>query len=225
MNAAIRFQHEGRCFDRESAAEGDEGKVMKQNDQACWWVTLSLTCVAGCATPIDAPSAYADQQFLCGAEKAAEFDHQVERCREASLRDGSCSGIVSLNGVLDTYQVVIDATVTQATYSEKTGKSDGSGGELSETRVLGHAPYFSFTLSVLSRPLDPGIQEAPGVCRDLRGFLAIEARGGNDNMPMYYSTCDLKLRTPQEIWMVFSADVRLRGNLEGCFHIFPKIII
>jgi hypothetical protein len=195
---------------------------MTQTDQVRWWVTLLLTCVAGCATPLDAPSAYTNEQFLCGAEQATEFDNQVERCREANLRDGSCSGIASLKGSLDSHSLVIDSTVSHAEHSDRSGKSDGNGGELTETRLLGRTPYFSFTLSVLGRPLDPGTQEASGVC--LRGFFAVEARGGNDNMPIYLSTCDLKLRTPREMWMVFSGDVRLRGNLDGCFYIFPEIL-
>jgi hypothetical protein len=197
---------------------------MKQTDQVHWWVTLSLTCVVGCATPIDAPSAYTNEQFLCGAEQASEFNNQVERCREASLRDASCSGIVSLKGVVDSYQVVIDSTVARATYTDKSGKSDGIGGELSEVRLFGLSPYFAFRLTVFSKPLASGTREAPGVCRDLIGLFTLEARGGSDFVPMEFSSCDLKLRTPEEIWVAFSADLRIRGNLDGCFHVFPEAI-
>jgi hypothetical protein len=189
-----------------------------------WWVTLLLTCVVGCASPIDAPSAYTSEQFLCGDEQAAEFDSQVERCREASLRDGSCSGIVSLKGSVDAQPIVIDSTAGKVTYVEKSGRSDGSGGELSELKVYARSPYFDFVLTLLSKPLDLGTGEAPGMCRDPTGFFSIEARGGSDFVPMYFSSCELKLRTPQEMRVVFSAQLRIRGNVDGCFHIFPEII-
>jgi hypothetical protein len=189
-----------------------------------WCIALSLICVVGCETPIDAPSAYTGEQFLCGDEQAAEFDSQVGRCREASLRDGSCSGIVSLKGAVDAQPIVIDSTAGKVTYVEKSGRSDGSGGELSELKVYARSPYFEFILTLLSKPLDLGTGEAPGMCRDPTGFFSIEARGGSDFVPMYFSSCELKLRTPQEMRVIFSAQLRNRGDLDGCFHIFPEII-
>jgi hypothetical protein len=223
---AVHFQHgTGRCFylmDRRSLRAS--GIIHDADRPVRWWVTLPLTCVVGCAAPIEAPSAYTSERFLCGDEQAAEFDSQVEWCREASLRDGSCSGIVSLKGSVDSHPIVIDSTAGKVTYVEKSGRTDGRGGELSELKVYARSPYFAFGLTLLSQPLDLETPEVPGVCRDPTGFFSLEARGGSDFVPMYFLSCDLRLRTPQAMWVAFSANLRVRGNLDGCFYIFPELL-
>ena len=189
-----------------------------------WCIALSLICVVGCETPIDAPSAYTGEQFLCGDEQAAEFDGRVAQCREANLRDKSCAGFVSLKGDIDSRHVVVDSTVFDSTYLGN-GWVTSDGAILWQLNFKASSPYFAFRMTVSGMPLDEGTRELPGACRDNQGFLYVEVRGGSDLFPMYFSSCDLKLRTPEEEMRVaFSASLGGRGSATGCFHVFPTVM-
>src|SRR5688500_13881476 len=100
--------------------------------------------VVGCAAPLEAPSAYTGERFLCGEEHAAEFAALSSTCRDAYLSDGSCEGFASLKGEFDAQPFVVDTPLFQSFY------------EFDETRPLtpltatarGRSPYFTFRLSL-----------------------------------------------------------------------------
>jgi hypothetical protein len=195
---------------------------MNRTHQVSGWFAPLLTCVAGCTTPIDAASAYTAERYLCGDEHAPEFDSQVEQCREANLRDGSCAGFVNLQGDIDEQHVVVDSNVVRATYAPDGDEENGV--KQWQVVVNGRAPYFSFRVTLSGVPLDPGVREAPGGCGRTGGFLSLEARGASDTVPMYFSRCDVNLYTPDEMRIAFSSALGKRGSVDGCFHVFPQIL-
>jgi hypothetical protein len=177
------------------------------------WIGLT-----GCADPISAPSAFSEERYLCDAEHLAEFDVIVAKCREAHLRDGSCSGFISFRGAVDSQPVVVDALTTRVVADDMptTGAPAMHG-----VTLWASAPYFAFRLDILdaSAPLSgtPGGNDA-GTNRD---FMNIEVRGGNYLSAWISEKRDVQILTSDEVRIIFSTDLTRGGHLDGCLDVLP----
>src|ERR1051325_10183514 len=75
---------------------------------------LGLACYAvltACVAPLQAPSAFEDEQSRGDPSHAEAWRARVESCRDAFAADGSCVGVISLRGIIDNENVVADSPV------------------------------------------------------------------------------------------------------------------
>jgi hypothetical protein len=170
--------------------------------------------VAGCATPLEAPSAYTGERFLCGPEHAAEFAALSSACREAYLLDASCEGFASLRGEFEAQPFVVDTTLAQSFY------------EFDETlpttplsvNARGHSPYFTFRLSIDGLTEETG--ESGAVCQAPGAkLIGVEVRGSSSQKTLSLKTCEIE-RLPDGIYFAVSATfVREAGSLDMCAYL------
>jgi hypothetical protein len=175
------------------------------------WVGLT-----GCAAPISAPSAFSEERYLCDAEHLAEFDAIVAKCREAHLRDGSCSGYISLRGTIDSLTVVLDAPTSRVQFDDL----PTPGGMTPRGFTLwAFAPYFELRLDILD-PSATRIQtpDASDVGTN-RDFMNLEARGGNYLSAWVNETREIQILTNDEVKFSFSTDLTRGGHLDGCLDV------
>lgn len=177
------------------------------------WIALCSFGLVHCADPLEAPSAFSDERFLCDDSSRPEFDSQVARCRAARTRDPSaCSGVFSLRGVVDSEPVVIDSLISRAFYQNKQlqGIADF------QMVVVARSPYFSVNLDMISNDRTPPTSAA----LIASSYLNLEARGGNYLSSLKNETYDLQVLTSSEARVWLSADLGRGGFIEGCFHAF-----
>jgi len=179
-------------------------------------IGASLLAAAGCATPLEAPSAYAGERFLCGPEQAAEFRVLSAGCREAYLSDRSCEGFASLKGESDGQPFVVDAPLFGSFYQyNETGPTTGL-----TVNATGLSPYFAFRLQLYG--LTREATEAGIVCRTAEARLfGIEVRGSSDQQAMALLTCDFE-RPEDGVYVSFSAKLARGGPLEACMYLTAK---
>ena len=172
-----------------------------------------LVGVSGCTEPIDAPSAFSDEHYLCDAEHLADFDAQVATCRKA----GSCLGYLSFRGLVDSQVVVVDAPVTLV----KTIRKPELNASIANGMVIGAAsPYFGVRMTFHDLVV-PGVGAASnGVEGSGYDAITLEARGGNSSSNWNNSARTIQLFTTEEDRFSFSADLAKNGHLEGCLDIF-----
>src|SRR5690349_13405905 len=89
---------------------------MTRSGAAIRWTSAWFMSLAACASPLDAPSAYIGERFLCTPENAAEFQALSSMCRETYLLDGSCAGFASMKGQLGGQPFVVDGPLVDAFY-------------------------------------------------------------------------------------------------------------
>jgi hypothetical protein len=186
-------------------------------------------CLARCVEPIDAPSAFSSEHYLCDEEHAAEFDAQVERCRQDHLRDQSCAGVLSLRGVFDSQPVVLDERVVKATYSDQVQQN---GPTIRVMTINAIAPYFrvrfdsNFSVppeATKSGPVpDTDCSLGGGLSCGSTQILNLEARGGNYLSGLVSAVREIKLETLEEVRVKLSGGLARGGNIDACFHIFPQ---
>lgn len=172
--------------------------------------------VANCAQPIDANSAFTDEQYLCNADHIDRFDELVETCRAAHARDGSCAGYLSFQGVIDAQNVVVDAPSTKVDDQELPFPEGIKQGMV----VWASAPYFSFRFSFVDR-VSAGGAMSIGVAQNSVDFMNLEARGGNYLSNWANETREVQIATPDEVRFTFSTDLTRGGHLDGCLDVFP----
>ena len=184
---------------------------------------LAAACLAaavstGCGSPLDAPSAFASERYLCGPEQQAELDALVEACRQGDLRDGACFGVESFQGVLDGQPVVVDAPIVEFTYSD--GARDGGMARNVSMKAL--APYFGATLSlVFMLDAQTGLMTNAGLA-GVPEYFNLEARGGNYLVTLQSATREIQSQTADEVRAKVSASISRGGSLDFCFHVFLK---
>src|SRR5688572_30101858 len=106
-----------------------------------------------CSGPVDPPSAYEDEVFLCGAEMGAERETRTDDCRRTS----DCRGWVSLQGVLQEQPVTVDASLLDAELDIL--NTPGVGLARDAIKLYGDSPYFRLRW-VLSN--FPALEATPG---------------------------------------------------------------
>jgi hypothetical protein len=179
-----------------------------------------LLALTHCVDPIDAPPAFFSQQYLCDAAHQSEWEARTEQCREAHQRDGSCAGILSFRGTLDSQPMVVGSPVTSATVRRVT-LPDGSMPVGSVIRAP--APYFTIQLTFVdnTKPASGNVfgNVTGGVSNS--DFIDLEARGGNYLANFVNETRETRLVTSDEANFAFSTDLsRGGGHIDGCLHVF-----
>ena len=179
---------------------------------------------AGCVSPLQAPSAFSGERYLCDEKSAPEWEARLEACRATYAQDGSCLGVISMRGVIDAQSVVVDSPVTGLTITD-TPRSDGTISRAVFITAL--SPYFRFSFD-LPGFHDPGhntsgfVQPASctalaGVVPCFAGVLNIEARGGTYLSELSTLLQNIKVDTADELRVAFAADIVRGGDLTGCF--------
>jgi hypothetical protein len=183
-----------------------------------------LAWLAGCGAPLDAPSAFEDEQYLCDVPHQAIWQQRVADCRGAYAADGSCKGVISVRGLVDSQSVTIDSPVTHWIAVDTPLR----GGTVDRSYyVAGVSPYFLFNLELPGFSTVPGMSSKsillPGHCLDqplpecVPAVFNVEARDGSANLSMTSLVRNLSLDTRDELVVNFAGDVDGGGTLAGCF--------
>jgi hypothetical protein len=169
--------------------------------------------VAGCATPLEAPSAYSDERYLCEPQDSAEFDAQMVACRDTRLRGGSCAGFVSMRGEIGEQPFVVESPLFESFYIYDETKPNA----LQTLAVSAQAPYFNFRLT--SERVTRVTTDAGTICQTLGANLfTLEVRGSSHNQALIAKQCDFNRRA-DGLFYSFSARIALGGNLEACTYL------
>lgn len=193
------------------------------------WLCLGLTCsasLAACVAPLEAPSAFEDQQYLCDPGHADTWRARIESCRAAFVADGSCLGVISLRGILDNQNVVMDSPVTRLAITDSPNRD---GTVVRDYFFRGSAPYFDFSMDLTGFAVPPAhstngliiatatCDPAPGtdlVC--FNGVLNIEVRGGTELLRLQTLVRNIRVETVYELELNFASDLARGGNVSGC---------
>jgi hypothetical protein len=182
---------------------------------ATGWLYLALLPIGGCAAPLEAPSAYRDERYLCGPEHAAAFDAWASTCREDYLAGGSCLGIASMKGESSGEPFVIDSTLDRSYVPEYVHPT-----VLELLSPAGTSPYFDFRLSLTNLRLETTAESSP-VCRSDLSLFNLEARGGSINLVMKIETCEIERRS-EGLDVAFSASFVRGGFIDACMFLLPQ---
>jgi hypothetical protein len=166
-----------------------------------------------CVEPLDAPSAYAEQRYLCTEAYASERAAVVERCREAYLRDRSCGGLVNFIGNIQSIPLVVESLASSASFEYRV--SDTGVLELN-MHAEGRTPYFEYTTKI-SNLLDGDRITTTTTGNDLR----LNSLNATYRAQIRKFTFQLQLDTPDELAYTLSTRMTTNDTLEGCFHLFP----
>ena len=192
------------------------------------WV-LPLVWLTACVSPLEAPSAFNDQIYLCGAENAAVRDTALSRCRDT---DAACRGVVSFRGTIDAQPVTVGGRLTHARVTD-VGRADGTTSR--DIVLYGQAPYFTFSLDL------PGFEAPPahtasglfvpgntsvGSCSTQanqtdceNAVLNLEARGGTYLSLIYTLVRNIQIETADDLRVEITGSLARGGSVEGCFHL------
>ena len=189
-----------------------------------WPVLLLIS--ASCVSPLKAPSAFAGERYLCDEKSVDEWQARIQDCRAAYQEDGSCLGLISFRGVIDSQTVVVDSPVTRLIITD-TPKADAT-----ITRDLfmdGLSPYFLFSFDFPNFS-DPGhsksgfaFNDSPacdtpqGVEPCFGGVLNLEVRGGTYFSELSTLLQNIAIDTVDELGATFTADIARGGDISGCF--------
>jgi hypothetical protein len=139
--------------------------------------------LAACAEPLDAPSAYDDQVYVCGESAAAARDAQSETCR----RTHDCAGWVSLRGTLQGQPVTVGSPLRRVTLDATSVPDVGFVRDSVELSAA--SPYFSLRLIFSDLPpqrITEGELELPiGLAEDdlVRASLRLQGGGASVELP------------------------------------------
>lgn len=168
-----------------------------------------LFLASGCASAIDAPSAYETTTYLCDDAHAAEWAAEIEACR--ALGDEGCAGIMSVRGVVDEQPVRASNRVESAV--ESVDQSDE--GPVRSFRLSGRTTYFRLALTC--QFLRDGRPPS-----SLTSNLNLEARGGNYLVGLARPAQSIQVDSPGEFAFRVQSSLTRGGTFEGCFHLFVK---
>jgi hypothetical protein len=164
-----------------------------------------------CVEPLEAPSAYAEQRYLCTEEYAGERAALIERCREAFLRDRSCAGVVSFRGNLQSVPVVVESLAETGAFAHLDSGVPGF-----RIFVTGRSPYFVYEVKVSDLLDGPGIRR-----KDMGSDLRLNSRQATYRGMMTTFISQVELDTPDEVKFTLSSRLSTNDTFEGCFHLFP----
>ena len=201
---------------------------MKKGPRNLWFgLALSLSSLR-CAHRLEAPSAYADQQYLCAEENAAARAALVEQCRDAYIRDKSCAGVGSYRGNIQSVPVVVG---TPLDWSQFHTMSDVGGVTSTSVNLEGRSPYFKFEFTfynVFGMGSDMVVNILPdaGSKKDTTTFIRLESLRANYRSLLESPTYQLQTAASDEL-VKFSLSTHLNedGWLDGCFDVFPIDIV
>ena len=187
-----------------------------------------LLWLAGCVSPLHAPSAFSSEEYLCDAENAPALQASIDNCRQLYAQDQSCHGIVSWRGTVDSQPVLVDSDIGDARISDSP-RSDGSISR--ELALYGRAPYFTFSVDITEFDAAPGKSTSgpvisagcasPDAAKSCNvGILNLEARGGTYLSPINSLIRDVQVDTAAELSVGFSGTLARGGSIEGCFDLF-----
>lgn len=91
----------------------------------------------GCSDPLDAPSGYQDQAFLCAADAQAAREDKTRACNA----DAACSGWVSFSGTLQGQPVTVSSDLGSVRLDAV--KAPGVGLVREALTVHAESPYFA----------------------------------------------------------------------------------
>lgn len=196
---------------------------------------LVALALAGCAMPVENEPVYASQRFLCADELSDELRDEIEDCRDAFERDGSCAGIMSFTGQLEGEAITVESVLESSEFLDL--RAEGEGSELrQELKLSGSSPYFSFILSWLDiggaldgdgddRTLQYGARGSGMTTLEddfVRAALRMTVGGESRAFTPREGEITSQLQRLDEHAAVFSADFGASGDyLDGCFHAFP----
>jgi hypothetical protein len=174
--------------------------------------------VLSCGAPLDAPSAYTSERFLCAPEHTAEWNALVSACNERSGRDRSCPGVASFRGETDGEAFVTDEPLVDASY-EYDATTPTSVVNL---RLNGRSPYFGLNLSVdrVTVETTPG---SPSRCvAGSSALFGLEVRGSSTVRRVNFRTCEFT-SSPSGVDVAFSGTFVVGGgSLDACIHFPPE---
>ena len=186
-----------------------------------------LLWLAGCLSPLQAPSAFSSEVYLCDAENAAALQASIDDCQQRYAQTQSCHGIVSWRGTVDSQSVVVESDIGDARISD-TPRSDGSISR--ELALYGSAPYFTFSIDIrefgvpgksTTGPVLTAECVSPDTAKSCNvGILNLEARGGTYLSPINSLVRDVQVDTTAELRVGFSGALARGGSIEGCFDLF-----
>jgi hypothetical protein len=164
---------------------------------------------AGCASAIDAPSAYETAPYLCDDSQAAAWATEVEACRAAG--SDLCAGVMSFRGVIDEQPVRSSNRVQLVTLL----LDATSGVEIRTVRVVGRTAYYRLAVSC---EFLPDGMPPPTFSQNLN----LEARGGNYLVGLSQTQQSIQVDEPGEFAFRIQSKLTRGGTFEGCFHLFLK---
>jgi len=168
-----------------------------------------------CAAPLEAPSAFESERFLCGEENRAEFEALLDACHaDHSANASGCQGVLSMRGDIDSQAVVLDASVSRINY----GINHVLGTIPTRFVVYFEAPYFTGRLDMQPESTEEG-PVAGGLSSST--YLNLEARGGNYLSSVEQPSYAFELQTLDEVRGSLSGELGRGGFIETCFHLFP----
>jgi len=180
------------------------------------WLVPCLLVLTGCVAPVDAPSAFSTEHYLCEGENLALFDAMVEQCRDEMHQGAPCAGVMSLRGVVDSQAVVADSRVTRVFFADE---PTGNGNRMRAIDVTGVAPYFSMRITLYGFEADegrvPALPLAPP--RDVVNF---EARGANYLSQIVDQIRVVEVNERDEMRAKVSGRLTRGGTVDMCFHLF-----
>jgi hypothetical protein len=194
-----------------------------------------LVAVAGCAMPVENPSVYEAQRFLCAEEHAGALQDAIEDCRDDFERDESCAGVLSFTGQLEGEPITVESRLASSEVLDL--RSDGEGSEIrEELKLSGSSPYFHFTISWLDiggdltggaddRTLQYGAARDRGeALQDDRVSVSLRMTVGGESRAFTPRQGELitELQRLDEHAAAFSADFAADDHLDGCFHAFAN---
>jgi hypothetical protein len=100
-------------------------------------VALVAILLFGCSDPLDAPSGYEDQTFLCEAGAQAARQARTKACNA----DAACSGWVSLSGMLQDQPVTVSSELRNVRLDAV--KAPGVGLVREAITIRAESPYFA----------------------------------------------------------------------------------
>jgi hypothetical protein len=188
----------------------------------------AMASLARCGDPIDAPSAFSAERYVCGPEHAAEFEALVEECRTLRQTD-VCGGVLSMRGSIDSEDVVMDARVSSATPFDW----PGDPGIARTLELLAASPYFNVKLDLQYLAVPPLMSVSGALPENCAAgplvpdvpciILNLEARGGNYLSGVNNVVRTMELEGMPEVRASFSGDLARGGYIEGCFHVFVRV--
>ncbi|HMJ51194.1 MAG TPA: hypothetical protein VK540_03940 [Polyangiaceae bacterium] len=197
---------------------------------AFWLCAAMALVVEGCASPLDAPSVYESEVFLCAPDQADRFNVELERCRNEYDRDGSCGGLVSFTGRLYNQPLVVDSRIDVSRFEDLL-RADGVRIR-DQVKLSGISPYFRFRVRFWEmggdmlgdeRSLDVIASVAPGaqpfLDRFVHASIRLSASGQSVESPALNGNVSLSVQTVNEEAGTFHLGFG-EDAIDGCFHAF-----
>ena len=176
---------------------------------------IALTPLGGCAAPLEAPSAYRDERYLCAPQDAAEFAALAETCKEDYSRGGSCFGVASLKGDIAGEPFVAESNLSSSYVPDETRPNS-----LPVMHARARSPYFAFYISMTNLHTEQVADSSP-VCRSDVSLFGIEVRGASATHKIELASCEIEPLS-DGFYVAFSGHYARGGAMDACLYLFPQ---